>query len=129
MGGVVEVLLIGIFLALLFLLIFKGNKNTIEDNHLTRAKIEGGYNQLAQYLIEIDNGLKDFNKLFKAYKKELKILVTIVDELSTTMNVKTNKEKEKLYTDIVKNINKFSKVKPKLTIVTNKNEQKNDKTT
>ena len=62
-------------------------------------------------------------------KKELKILVTIVDELSTTMNVKTNKEKEKLYTDIVKNINKFSKVKPKLTIVTNKKEQKNDKTT
>ena len=45
------------------------------------------------------------------------------------MNVKTNKEKEKLYTDIVKNINKFSKVKPKLTIVTNKKEQKNDKTT
>ena len=105
-----EVLLIGIFLALLLLLIFKGNKNTIEDNHITRAKIEGGYNQLAQYLLEIDGGLKEFNKLFKAYKKELKILVTIVDELSTTMNVKTNKEKEKLYTDIVKNINKFSKV-------------------
>ena len=122
-----EVLLIGIFLALLLLLIFKGNKSTIEDNHLTRAKIEGGYNQLAQYLIEIDSGLKDFNKLFKAYKKELKILVTIVDELSTTINVKTNKEKEKLYTDIVKNINKFSKVKPKLTIVTNKKEEKNDK--
>ena len=124
-----EVLLIGIFLALLLLLIFKGNKNTIEDNHLTRAKIEGGYNQLTQYLIEIDDGLKEFNKLFKAYKKELKVLVTIVDELSTTINVKTNKEKEKLYTDIVKNINKFSKVKPKLTIVTNKKEQKNDKTT
>ena len=124
-----EVLLIGIFLALLLLLIFKGNKNTIEDNHLTRAKIEGGYNQLAQYLIEIDNGLKDFNKLFKAYKKELKILVTIVDELSTTMNLKTYKEKQKFYTDVVKKINKFSKVKPKLTIVTNKKEQKNDKTT
>ncbi len=124
-----EVLLIGIFLALLLLLIFKGNKNTIEDNHITRAKIESGYNQLAQYLLEIDGGLKEFNKLFKAYKKELKVLVTIVDELSTSMNVKTNKEKEKLYTDIVKNINKFSKVKPKLTIVTNKKEQKNDKTT
>ena len=122
-----EVLLIGIFLALLLLLIFKGNKNTIEDNHITRAKIEGGYNQLAQYLVEIDGGLKEFNKLFKAYKKELKILVTIVDELQTSISVKSKDEKIKQMTKLVKDMNKYSKVKPKLTIVTNKKEEKNDK--
>ena len=41
----------------------------------------------------------------------------------------TGDEKIKQMTKLVKDMNKYSKVKPKLTIVTNKKEQKNDKTT
>ena len=64
----------------------KAIKITIEANHITRARHTEDYQKLTTIFISLMMDYKEFDKLLRLLRKDIKSL-NIIDELSTTMNL------------------------------------------
>ena len=61
-------------------------------------------------------------------RKDIKSLNMVTDDLTTALNMKGDKKyNQQFYKDLITNINKFAKVKPKLKIVKTEKEKEDGK--
>ena len=120
-----ETLLIFIVLVLVIYLLSKNSKSITDEANHTRARLTSDYQSLQSNIYKFNEHYKEFDKLIRILRKDIKSLNLITDELTTALNIKNNKKQnEQFYKDLITNINKFAKVKPKLKIVKTEKEKK-----
>ena len=121
-----ETLIIVFILVLVIYLLSKNSKSITEEATLTRARQTEDYQKLYDNIYKFNEHYIEFDKLIKLLRKDIKSLSMITDDLSTALNMKNNKKhNEQFYKDLITNINKFAKVKPKLKIVKTEKEKEN----
>ena len=119
-----ETLLILFVLVLVIYLLSKNSKSITDEANLTRARQTADYQNLYDNIYKFNEHYKEFDKLIRILRKDIKSLNLITDELTTALNIKNNKKQnEQFYKDLITNINKFAKVKPKLKIVKTEKEK------
>ena len=120
-----ETLLILFVLVLVIYLLSKNSKSITDEANHTRARLTSDYQNLLENIYKFNEHYKEFDKLIRILRKDIKSLNLITDELTTALNIKNNKKQnEQFYKDLITNINKFAKVKPKLKIVKTEKEKK-----
>jgi vacuolar-type H+-ATPase catalytic subunit A/Vma1 len=123
-----ETLIIVFILVLVIYLLSKNSKSITDEATLTRARITSDYQSLHTNIYKFNEHYKEFDKLIRLLRKDVKSLSMIADDLTTALNMKNNKKhNEQFYKDLITNINKFAKVKPKLRIVKTEKEKENGK--
>ena len=123
-----ETLIIVFILVLVIYLLSKNSKSITDEATLTRARITSDYQSLHTNIYKFNEHYKEFDKLIRLLRKDVKSLSMVADDLTTALNLKNNKKQnEQFYKDLITNINKFAKVKPKLRIVKTEKEKENGK--
>jgi arginine deiminase len=123
-----ETLIILFVLVLVIYLLSKNSKSITDEANLTRARQTADYQNLYDNIYKFNEHYKEFDKLIRLLRKDIKSLSMITDDLSTALNMKNNKKhNEQFYKDLITNINKFAKVKPKLKIVKTEKEKEDAK--
>ena len=123
-----ETLVIVFILVLVIYLLSKNSKSITDEATLTRARITSDYQSLHTNIYKFNEHYKEFDKLIRLLRKDVKSLSMIADDLTTALNMKNNKKyNEEFYKDLITNINKFAKVKPKLKIVKTEKEKEDAK--
>ena len=113
-------------LVLVIYLLSKNSKSITDEANLTRARQTADYQNLYDNIYKFNEHYKEFDKLMRLLRKDIKSLNMITDDLTTALNMKNNKKhNEQFYKDLITNINKFAKVKPKLKIVKTEKEKDN----
>ena len=119
-----ETLVIVFILVLVIYLLSKNSKSITDEATLTRARITSDYQSLHTNIYKFNEHYKEFDKLIRLLRKDVKSLSMVADDLTTALNMKNNKkDNEQFYKDLITNINKFAKVKPKLKIVKTEKEK------
>ena len=123
-----ETLIIVFILVLVIYLLSKNSKSITEEAILTRARHTEDYQKLYDNIYKFNEHYKEFDKLMRLLRKDIKSLNMITDDLTTALNMKGDKKyNQQFYKDLITNINKFAKVKPKLKIVKTEKEKHNEK--
>ena len=123
-----ETLIIVFILVLVIYLLSKNSKSITEEATLTRARQTEDYQKLYDNIYMFNEHYKEFDKLIRLLRKDIKSLNMITDDLTTALNMKGDKKYDKqFYKDLITNINKFAKVNPKLKIVKTEKEKHNEK--
>ena len=123
-----ETLIIVFILVLVIYLLSKNSKSITEEATLTRARQTEDYQKLYDNIYNFNQHYEEFDKLIRLLRKDIKSLNMITDDLTTALNMKGDKKYDKqFYKDLITNINKFAKVKPKLKIVKTEKEKHNEK--
>ena len=123
-----ETLVIVFILVLVIYLLSKNSKSITDEATLTRARITSDYQSLHTNIYKFNEHYKEFDKLIRLLRKDVKSLSMVADDLTTALNMKNNKkDNEQFYKDLITNINKFAKVKPKLKIVKTEKEKEDGK--
>ena len=123
-----ETLIIVFILVLVIYLLSKNSKSITEEATLTRARQTEDYQKLYDNIYQFNEHYKEFDKLIRLLRKDIKSLNMVTDDLTTALNMKGDKKYDKqFYKDLITNINKFAKVKPKLKIVKTEKEKHNEK--
>ena len=121
-----ETLIIVFILVLVIYLLSKNSKSITEEATLTRARQTEDYQKLYDNIYKFNEHYKEFDKLMRLLRKDIKSLNMVTDDLTTALNMKGDKKYDKqFYKDLITNINKFAKVKPKLKIVKTEKEKEN----
>ena len=123
-----ETLIIVFILVLVIYLLSKNSKSITEEATLTRARQTEDYQKLYDNIYKFNEHYIEFDKLMRLLRKDIKSLNMITDDLTTALNMKGDKKYDKqFYKDLITNINKFAKVKPKLKIVKTEKEKEDGK--
>ena len=123
-----ETLIIVFILVLVIYLLSKNSRSITEEATLTRARHTEDYQKLYDNIYNFNQHYEEFDKLIRLLRKDIKSLNMITDDLTTALNMKNNKKhNEQFYKELITNINKFAKVKPKLKIVKTEKEKHNEK--
>ena len=123
-----ETLIIVFILVLVIYLLSKNSKSIAEEATLTRARHTEDYQKLYDNIYKFNEHYKEFDKLMRLLRKDIKSLNMVTDDLTTALNMKGDKKyNQQFYKDLITNINKFAKVKPKLKIVKTEKEKHNEK--
>ena len=123
-----ETLIIVFILVLVIYLLSKNSKTITEEATLTRARQTEDYQKLYDNIYMFNEHYKEFDKLMRLLRKDIKSLNMVTDDLTTALNMKGDKKyNQQFYKDLITNINKFAKVKPKLKIVKTEKEKHNEK--
>ena len=123
-----ETLIILFVLVLVIYLLSKNSKSITDEANLTRARQTADYHNLYDNIYKFNEHYKEFDKLIRLLRKDIKSLSMVTDDLTTALNMKNNKKhNEQFYKDLITNINKFAKVKPKLKIVKTEKEKEDAK--
>ena len=123
-----ETLIIVFILVLVIYLLSKNSKSITEEATLTRARQTEDYQKLYDNIYKFNEHYKEFDKLMRLLRKDIKSLNMVTDDLTTALNIKGDKKyNQQFYKDLITNINKFAKVKPKLKIVKTEKEKHNEK--
>ena len=123
-----ETLIIVFILVLVIYLLSKNSKSITEEATLTRARQTEDYQKLYDNIYKFNEHYKEFDKLMRLLRKDIKSLNMVTDDLTTALNMKGDKKyNQQFYKDLITNINKFAKVKPKLKIVKTEKEKHNEK--
>ena len=121
-----ETLIIVFILVLVIYLLSKNSKSITEEATLTRARQTEDYQKLYDNIYKFNEHYKEFDKLMRLLRKDIKSLNMVTDDLTTALNMKGDKKyNQQFYKDLITNINKFAKVKPKLKIVKTEKEKEN----
>ncbi len=119
-----ETLIIVFILVLVIYLLSKNSKSITEEATLTRARQTEDYQKLYDNIYKFNEHYKEFDKLMRLLRKDIKSLNMVTDDLTTALNMKGDKKyNQQFYKDLITNINKFAKVKPKLKIVKTEKEK------
>jgi|TARA_R100000995_G_C3480858_1_gene123800 arginine deiminase len=123
-----ETLIIVFILVLVIYLLSKNSKSITEEATLTRARQTEDYQKLYDNIYKFNEHYKEFDKLMRLLRKDIKSLNMVTDDLTTALNMKGDKKyNQQFYKDLITNINKFAKVKPKLKIVKTEKEKEDGK--
>ena len=123
-----ETLIIVFILVLVIYLLSKNSKSITEEATLTRARQTEDYQKLYDNIYKFNEHYKEFDKLMRLLRKDIKSLNMVTDDLTTALNMKGDKKyNQQFYKDLITNINKFAKVKPKLKIVKTEKEKEDAK--
>ena len=123
-----ETLIIVFILVLVIYLLSKNSKSITEEATLTRARQTEDYQKLYDNIYMFNDHYKEFDKLMRLLRKDIKSLNMVTDDLTTALNMKGDKKyNQQFYKDLITNINKFAKVKPKLKIVKTEKEKEDAK--
>ena len=121
-----ETLIIVFILVLVIYLLSKNSKSITEEATLTRARQTEDYQKLYDNIYKFNEHYIEFDKLMRFLRKDIKSLNMVTDDLTTALNMKGDKKyNQQFYKDLITNINKFAKVKPKLKIVKTEKEKEN----
>ena len=123
-----ETLIIVFILVLVIYLLSKNSRSITEEATLTRARQTEDYQKLYDNIYKFNEHYKEFDKLMRLLRKDIKSLNMVTDDLTTALNMKGDKKyNQQFYKDLITNINKFAKVKPKLKIVKTEKEKEDAK--
>ena len=123
-----ETSIIVFILVLVIYLLSKNSKSITEEATLTRARQTEDYQKLYDNIYKFNEHYKEFDKLMRLLRKDIKSLNMVTDDLTTALNMKGDKKyNQQFYKDLITNINKFAKVKPKLKIVKTEKEKEDGK--
>ena len=123
-----ETLIIVFILVLVIYLLSKNSKSITEEATLTRARQTEDYQKLYDNIYKFNEHYIEFDKLMRLLRKDIKSLNMVTDDLTTALNMKGDKKyNQQFYKDLITNINKFAKVKPKLKIVKTEKEKEDGK--
>ena len=123
-----ETLIIVFILVLVIYLLSKNSKSITEEATLTRARQTEDYQKLYDNIYKFNEHYIEFDKLMRLLRKDIKSLNMVTDDLTTALNMKGDKKyNQQFYKDLITNINKFAKVKPKLKIVKTEKEKEDAK--
>ena len=102
-----ETLIIVFILVLVIYLLSKNSKSITEEATLTRARHTEDYQKLYDNIYNFNQHYEEFDKLIRLFRKDIKSLNMITDDLTTALNMKGDKILELLSSGCPFNFNKF----------------------
>ena len=98
-----ETLIIVFILVLVIYLLSKNSKSITEEATLTRARQTEDYQKLYDNIYQFNEHYKEFDKLIRLLRKDIKSLNMVTDDLTTALNMKNNKKhNEQFYKELIK---------------------------